>query len=94
MQLDQALLTRVTVAHLPHPIARVSASKVAIVQHLAQRPMTSSELAKVLGLNRSAAHRHLAALVGAGLVVRIDSGRKWVYYQLSPEGEALARRLG
>lgn len=53
---------------------------------LQARRQTCAELADALGLPRSTAHSHLRHLVATGVVSRHDSGRLWVYYELTPMG--------
>lgn len=62
------------------------------LRHLRLRPMTAAELGKSLKLSKSSAHFHLMALSTAGFVRRTDSGRLWVYYELTPSGEAIASK--
>ncbi len=52
-----------------------------ILESLKQRRKTVTELAKELGLAPSTVYEHLEILEGAGLVRKIDEGRKWKYYE-------------
>lgn len=62
-----------------------SSSKTRILQFLADQAMISSgEVAGLLGVTRQTAHRHLAALVRSGDLVRTGDGRG-TRYALSPE---------
>jgi len=63
--------------------ALVSETRIEILRKLDTRPMTVSELARELGIAKSAVHEHLAKLVEAELVERVESERKWVYYRLT-----------
>jgi len=69
--------------------ALVSETRIVILKKLDKRAMTVSELARELGLAKSAVHEHLAKLVDAGLVEKRDAGRKWVYYHLTPKARGL-----
>lgn len=75
-------------------VVRVSASKLRILQSLRGRPKTTSELAREFGIDRAAVHRHVSALHKSGLIERVDTGRKWVYYSLRPQGQRVADVLG
>ncbi len=66
--------------------ALVSETRIEILRMLDRRPMTVSEIARELGIAKSAAHEHLAKLVEAELVERVEGQRKWVYYRLTPQG--------
>jgi DNA-binding transcriptional ArsR family regulator len=69
--------------------ALVSETRIAILKKLDRRAMTLSELARELGLAKSAVHEHLAKLADAGLVEKRDAGRKWVYYHLTPKARGI-----
>ena len=69
--------------------ALVSETRIEILRKLDRRPMTVSELARELGIAKSAVHEHLAKLVEAGLAERVAGERKWVYYRLTPQAVAL-----
>jgi len=56
-----------------------------------ERPMTASEIASRLRLDKAGIHRHLKELLEADLVARTDSPRKWVYYTLTEKGHAARR---
>jgi predicted ArsR family transcriptional regulator len=57
-------------------------SKADILVALRNRPMTSSEMARSLGIDRACALRHLRQLETMGRVESQRSARKWVYYRL------------
>lgn len=59
--------------------ALASASRLALLERLAGREMTVTELTKVTGLSQSAVSHHLAALREAGLVKIRHKGR-WAFY--------------
>jgi DNA-binding transcriptional ArsR family regulator len=69
--------------------ALVSETRITILKKLDQRAMTVSELARELGIAKSAVHEHLAKLAEAGLVEKRDAGRKWVYYHLTPKAKGI-----
>ncbi|WP_456474433.1 ArsR/SmtB family transcription factor [Candidatus Pyrohabitans sp.] len=69
--------------------ALVSETRIAILRALDRRAMTVTELARELGLAKSAAHEHLAKLADAGLVEKRDEGRKWIYYHLTPKARGI-----
>jgi len=48
-----------------------------------------SELSKELNLAPSTIVEHLNILEEAGLIDRKDTGRKWIYYELTSKGEGL-----
>ncbi len=69
--------------------ALVSETRIAILKKLDERAMTVSELARELEVGKSAVHEHLARLAEAGLVEKRASGRKWVYYHLTPKARGI-----
>ena len=54
-----------------------------ILELAADRPVSSSEVAEVLGVTRQTAHHHLAALVRLGDLTRTGSGRATRYHRPS-----------
>lgn len=67
-------------------------SRVSILKALGKRQKTQSELADELKLSKPAVLEHLDKLLEAGLILRLDEGRKWKYYHLSSEGKKLVER--
>lgn len=67
------------------PSYKPSRAKLAVLTQLSLRPMTVSEMGRRLTIDKAAAYRHLRVLVKAGLVERLTSNRKWVYYKLSAD---------
>ncbi len=67
-------------------------SRVGILKALGERQKTQSELASELKLSKPAVLEHVDKLVQAGLVERIDEGRKWKYYKLTSDGKKLVDR--
>lgn len=71
----------------------VSHSRLRVLKALQGTRRTGSELARELDLNKSTVHGYLQDLVEDGLVERHDpEDRMWVYYSLSPDGEAIVDR--
>lgn len=66
-----------------------SKTRVAILKALDRRRMSLSEVAGECDLALSTVHEHLARLVEAGFVVSENDGHRWVYYALTPDGEAI-----
>jgi DNA-binding transcriptional ArsR family regulator len=70
--------------------ALASPTRLQVLRCLDERRKTLSELSKELELNKATVHEHLVILVATGLVKkRDDEGRKWIYYELSWQGERL-----
>lgn len=70
--------------------ALASATRLQVLRALDERRKTLAELSKELELNKATVHEHLALLVTVGLVKkRDDEGRKWIYYELTWQGERL-----
>jgi ArsR family transcriptional regulator len=66
-----------------------SKTRVAILKALDRRRLSLSEVAGECDLALSTVHEHLTRLVEAGLVVSENDGHKWVYYALTPDGDAI-----
>ena len=66
-----------------------SDTRIDILKSLNTRRKTNSELAKELSLKASTIHHHLERLDDTGLIKSIDSNHKWIYYELTPKGNAL-----
>lgn len=64
-------------------------TRIDILKSLNSRKKTNSELAKELSLKASTIHHHLERLDETGLIKSIDSKNKWIYYELTPKGNAL-----
>jgi DNA-binding transcriptional ArsR family regulator len=71
-----------------------SGTRLTILKNLNERRMTVTELADDLGLAKSTVHHHLQRLADAGLVAAGEDGHAWVYYALTPEGQALLQPHG
>jgi len=61
-------------------------NRIEILRILHRRKYTASELAKLLNLSVPTVLYHLSLLESGGFVKRHDSGRKWVYYELTEKG--------
>jgi len=67
-----------------------SDTRINILKSLNIRPMTVSELSRILNLPKSTIHENLEKLIDAGLVKKRKSeGRKRVYYELTEKGRRL-----
>ncbi|ADC65099.1 transcriptional regulator, ArsR family [Ferroglobus placidus DSM 10642] len=66
-----------------------SETRIEILKKLDERRMTLSELSRALNLSKTTVKEHLNKLLEAGLVRRVEEGRKWIYYELTPEGRII-----
>ncbi len=69
--------------------ALASTSRLQVLKALDERRKTLSEISRDLDLNKATVHEHLQVLVTTGLVKKLDEGRKWIYYELSWQGQRL-----
>ncbi len=69
--------------------ALASETRVLILKELDKKRCTASEMGKILGISVQAASEHLENLRVAGLVERVDEGRKWIYFDLTEKGKAV-----
>ena len=69
--------------------ALASEVRVNILKRLDERRETVTDLSGLLGLSKPTLLEHLEKLQAAGLVKRVDEGRKWIYYELSAKGRKL-----
>ena len=53
------------------------------------RQMTGTDVANALNISKSSAFKQLNRLARAGLVERMDEGRKWIYYRNTSKAERL-----
>ncbi len=67
--------------------ALASESRVSILKSLKRRRKMLTELSRELKMSPSTVKEHLDSLSGAGLVVQIDDGHKWKYYELTRAGK-------
>ena len=64
-------------------------TRVNILKKLNERRYTQSELASILSLKTPSIKEHLDALEKAGLVAKMEEGRKWKYYELTSKSRAI-----
>ena len=69
--------------------ALASDVRVGILKRLDVRRETVTDLSSLLELSKPTLLEHLEKLQAAGLVKRIDEGRKWIYYELSDKGRKI-----
>ncbi len=69
--------------------ALASETRIEILKKLNERRMTLTELSKELNISKTAVKEHLDKLVQAGLIKKMDEGRKWLYYELTGEGRRI-----
>ncbi|MCP4647806.1 MAG: winged helix-turn-helix transcriptional regulator [bacterium] len=69
--------------------ALAAESRVKTLKALSKRRKTLTELSKELGLSVSTMKEHLDVLVKAGLIMQMDEGRKWKYYELTRKGKGI-----
>lgn len=64
-----------------------SDTRVSILKSLDRRRKTLTELSKQFGMSPSTVKEHMDNLCSAKLVVQIDDGHKWKYYELTEKGK-------
>jgi len=69
--------------------ALASEVRVEVLKRLDERRQTVTDLSNLLGLSKPTLLEHLEKLQAAGLVKRVDEGRKWIYYELSDKGRKI-----
>lgn len=69
--------------------ALASETRVSILKSLKRRRKMLTELSKELRMSPSTVKEHLESLSGAGLVVQVDDGHKWKYYELTRDGREI-----
>jgi DNA-binding transcriptional ArsR family regulator len=69
--------------------ALAAESRVKTLKALSKRRKTLTELSHELGLSVSTMKEHLDVLVKAGLIMQMDEGRKWKYYELTRKGKGI-----
>ena len=73
-------------------IKAVSAeSRKNLLKSLKARKKMPSELSKETGLSPSTIVGHLQSLQTAGLIRRVETGHKWVYYELTDKGSNIVQ---
>ena len=71
--------------------ALASEVRVEILKQLDARRMTVTDLSHTMALAKPTLLEHLDRLVTAGLVKKVDEGRKWIYYELTKRGRNILR---
>lgn len=66
-----------------------SGTRVEILKSLDRRRKTLTELSKQFGMSASSVKEHMDNLSRADLVVQIDDGHKWKYYELTKKGKKI-----
>lgn len=69
--------------------ALASQTRLEILKELDERKKTVTELSRIMDLNKATIYEHLNILNMVGLVAKIDSSNKWVYYKLTWRGTDL-----
>ncbi len=69
--------------------ALASEVRVEILKRLDTRRATVTDLSSLMDLSKPTLLEHLEKLQAAGLVKRIDEGRKWIYYELTGKGRKI-----
>src|SRR6059036_3953067 len=69
--------------------ALASDVRVEVLKRLDARRETVTDLSNLLGLSKPTLLEHLEKLQSAGLVKRMDEGRKWIYYELTDKGRKI-----
>ena len=69
--------------------ALASDVRVEILKRLDSRRETVTDLSNLLSLSKPTLLEHLEKLQVAGLVRRVDEGRKWIYYELTDKGRKI-----
>ncbi|MBU3904555.1 MAG: winged helix-turn-helix domain-containing protein [Nanoarchaeota archaeon] len=68
-----------------------SDTRVNILKSLSRRRKTLTELASEFDLAKSTITEHLSKLEESNLIIKQETGRKWIYYELSSKGEKLIK---
>lgn len=66
-------------------------ARLKMLKCLKSRKKMPSELSREIGLSPSTVIGHLKNLEGAGLIRRIETGHKWVYYELTDKGAGMVQ---
>lgn len=64
-------------------------SRLKILKLLSMRRATGADISRELGLSPSTVNEHMKKLEASGIVLRKETGHKWVYYEPSEKGKAL-----
>lgn len=71
-----------------------SGTRVNILKSLDRRRKMLTELSREFGMSPSTIKEHMDNLMKAELVVQIDDGHKWKYYELTPKGKEIIHPSG
>jgi DNA-binding transcriptional ArsR family regulator len=71
-----------------------SKTRVDILKSLGRRRKMLTELSKQFGMSPSTIKEHMDNLSRANLVVQIDDGHKWKYYELTSKGREIVHPTG
>ncbi len=71
-----------------------SKTRVQILKSLGRRRKMLTELSKQFGMSPSTIKEHMDNLAKADLVVQIDDGHKWKYYELTRKGREIVNPTG
>jgi DNA-binding transcriptional ArsR family regulator len=71
-----------------------SKTRVGILKSLGRRRKMLTELSKQFGMSPSTIKEHMDQLSTAGLVIQIDDGHKWKYYELTQKGKEIVNPTG
>jgi DNA-binding transcriptional ArsR family regulator len=69
--------------------ALASETRLEILKNLDERKKTVTELSRIMDLNKATIYEHLSILNHVGLVTKVESLNKWVYYRLTWKGTDL-----
>ena len=69
--------------------ALASQTRLEILKNLDERKKTVTELSRLMDLNKATVYEHLSILNNVGLVTKVESINKWVYYRLTWKGTDL-----
>lgn len=67
-------------------------TRLRILKLLSEHRATGADISRLLGLSPSTVNEHLKKLEAAGLILRRETGHKWVYYEPSRKGGTLVAR--
>lgn len=67
-------------------------TRLKILKLLSEHRATGADISRLLGLSPSTVNEHLKKLEAAGLILRRETGHKWVYYEPSRKGGTLVAR--
>lgn len=68
-----------------------SDTRIEILKALSQRRYTISELSRKLGIAVPTVFEHIKKLENAELVVRKETGHKWIYYEITEKGRSIIK---